>query len=382
MPSLIEAGELATLFSILSRRGYTVAGPAVRDGAIVYDLLDSPDALPVGWSDEQEAGRYRLKRRGDGAWFGYAVGPHSWKKYLHPPEARLFTAQREGSAFRILEGREPAPRLALLGVRACELAAIAVQDKVLLGGACRDPIYEERRAGIFVIAVNCTECAATCFCASMGTGPGVRGRFDLALTELTGPGGHRFLVEAGSDAGREVAAGLERREATAEEIEAAEAAVARAASSQIRRLETEGIRDLLYANMEHPLWDAVAQRCLACANCTMVCPTCFCTTAEDTTDVAGTHAERRRQWDSCFSQNFSYIHGGSVRTSTRARYRQWLTHKLAFWIDQFGESGCVGCGRCIAWCPAGIDLTEEAGAMAQADARKERPDGKPGTPAG
>ncbi len=94
-----------------------------------------------------------------------------------------------------------------------------------------------------------------------------------------------------------------------------------------------------------------------------MCPTCFCTDTEDVTDLTGDHAERWRRWDSCFSLDFSFVHGGTIRSSTRSRYRQWLTHKLGTWWAQFGESGCVGCGRCIAWCPVGIDLTEEVAAL-------------------
>jgi Fe-S-cluster-containing hydrogenase component 2 len=128
-------------------------------------------------------------------------------------------------------------------------------------------------------------------------------------------------------------------------------------------MDTRGIKELLYRNYEHPRWDNVATRCLTCANCTMVCPTCFCTTVEDVTDLSGDHAERWRKWDSCFTMDFSYIHGGSVRATPKSRYRQWLTHKLATWFDQFGSSGCVGCGRCITWCPVAIDLTEEVRAI-------------------
>lgn len=139
--------------------------------------------------------------------------------------------------------------------------------------------------------------------------------------------------------------------------------VARTAETLTRTLDTDGIRDLLFDNLDHPRWDEVASRCLACTNCTLVCPTCFCSTVEDTTDLTGGVAERWQTWDSCFTMDFSYIHGGSVRKTHRARYRQWLTHKLASWIDQFGTSGCVGCGRCITWCPVGIDLTEEVRAL-------------------
>ena len=383
---VLENTDLQRLLDALIKRGYQVLGPTVRDGAIVYDVVESLSDLPAGWTDEQEAGRYRLRRRSndDEALFGYVVGPQSWKKYLHPAEVRLLTAERSGQTFRILNNEPAPPRRAFLGVRACELAAIAVQDRVLLGDRYRDPIYAARREEIFIVAVNCTQAAPTCFCTSMGTGPRVREGYDLALTELAGPGKHEFVIEAGSAAGAEVLAELAPASASASSVASeavcreARAAVERAASQMQRRMDTNDIRDLLYANFDHPRWDNVAQRCLTCANCTMVCPTCFCTTVEEVSDVTGTHAERWRKWDSCFSQNFSYIHGGSVRSSAQSRYRQWMTHKLASWIDQFASSGCVGCGRCITWCPVGIDITEEVRAIRESPASsKESSHGNP-----
>ncbi|MCK4774160.1 MAG: 4Fe-4S dicluster domain-containing protein, partial [Candidatus Krumholzibacteria bacterium] len=170
---------------------------------------------------------------------------------------------------------------------------------------------------------------------------------------------------------------LSHKEATPGERAASEAATERAVSQIERSMDTDGIRDLLCGNYEHPRWDEVSKRCLTCANCTLVCPTCFCTTVEDTTDLTGENAERWRKWDSCFTTDFSYIHGGSIRSSSTARYRHWITHKLATWFDQFGSSGCVGCGRCIAWCPVGIDITEEAAAIRADDRRKkEKPEGQ------
>ena len=370
---VLEASQIGTLLEAVRRKGYEIIGPTVRDGAIVYDKLESVKDLPAGWTDEQEPGRYRLKRRDDEALFGYAVGPQSWKKYLHPADVRLWSADRQGSTFRILNNEtQPKHPQAFFGVRACELAAIAAQDRVLLDDRYRDPIYEGHRAHAFVIAVQCTQSAATCFCASMGTGPRVQNGADLVLTELIGAKEHRFVVSATSDSGAEVLAELQTAQATEQDFQDADAAVAAAAGEQVRSIDTTGIKELLYQNFEHPRWDNVAARCLTCANCTMVCPTCFCTTVEDVSDVTGDHAERWRRWDSCFTQSFSYIHGGSVRTSTKSRYRQWMTHKLASWIDQFGSSGCVGCGRCITWCPVGIDITEEVRAI--------REGGKSGNP--
>ncbi len=368
LPAVLAASQLGQLIEALIRHGHAVVGPTVRDGAIVYDQVESVHDLPAGWTDEQAPGQYRLKRRADEAFFGYAVGPQSWKKYLHLAEVRLWAAERQGRTFRILnnEAKAEAPR-AFLGVRACELAAIAVQDRVLLEDKYRDPIYGARRSGAFLIAVQCTQSAATCFCGSMGTGPAVSNGADLVLTELLGPQGHRFLVRPGSERGAELLDEIQTTRATEADVKEAEAGVKEAARQQTRAIDTNGIKELLYQNFEHVRWDHVAARCLTCANCTMVCPTCFCTTVEDVSDVTGDHAERWRRWDSCFTQTFSYIHGGSVRTSGKARYRQWMTHKLASWIDQFGTSGCVGCGRCITWCPVGIDITEEVRALREGE---------------
>jgi ferredoxin len=368
-PAVIDKAGLRQLIGALIERGYRVAGPVERDGAIVYDELASIDDLPAGLTDEQEGGVYRLKRRDDQALFGYSVGPHSWKKYLHPPDVRLFQVTRDGKRLNIAPENEAAPKLAFIGVRSCELHAIAIQDMVFLEGPFVDPIYKSRRDQVFVIAVNCGQAGRTCFCVSMNTGPKASSGFDLALTEIVEPGRHFFVVETGSERGAQLLEAAKHGEAGDRELLSADQAVARAASQMGREMDTGGIKELLYRNNDHPRWDEVANRCLTCANCTMVCPTCFCTTVEDVTDLSGETAERRRRWDSCFTMDFSYIHGGSVRSSAKSRYRQWMTHKLATWIDQFGSSGCVGCGRCITWCPVGIDITEEVRAIRESDAK-------------
>ena len=372
----IEQDGLQRIIDALARRGYRVIGPTVRDGAIIYDTVTRLDELPVGWTDQQDGGRYRPKWRGDGALFGYAVGPHSWKRFLHPPAERLWQARREENGFAIVESEGAAEPLAFIGVRACELRAIAIQDRVFLSGRYFDNPYKIRRDQAFIVAVNCGQAGGTCFCISMDAGPKVETGFDLALTELVEEGRHLFVLEVGSAAGADLAKDLPARPATEEEIEAAERVVARTKGQMGRSLDTDGLKELLQANPDHPRWDEVAERCLTCGNCTNVCPTCFCTTIEDTTDLVGAAAERVRRWDSCFALDFSYIHGGSVRNSARSRYRQWMTHKLAHWIDQFGSSGCVGCGRCITWCPVGIDITEEAAAIrASPEASRRDADG-------
>jgi ferredoxin len=365
MKTMTRTG-LRDLLEALRRRGFVVVGPTIRDNAIVYDELNSPEDLPIGWTDEQSGGTYRLKKRGDEACFGYNVGPQSWKQYLYPPSLRLWSARRTHDGFQVNEQTEEVPAYALFGVRSCELHAIAVHDRVFTSGKFVDPSYEARRERIFTVAVNCAQAGGTCFCVSMDTGPRASSGFDLALTEIIDGAEHYFTVEVGSERGADVLAEIPHEDAGAAEERAADAAVARAAASMGRELDTTGIKELLQNSYTNPRWDATAKRCLTCGNCTQVCPTCFCSTVEDTTSLDGTEVERVRKWDSCFTLDFSYIHGGYVRQTTSSRYRQWLTHKLANWVDQFGTSGCVGCGRCITWCPVGIDITEEVRAIREA----------------
>jgi len=368
-PKVVEAAAgLSAFFERLQSAGFTLIGPQPRDGAILYGEISTPEDLPRGWTERQDAGRYRLERRIDQAFFGFSVGPHAHKRFLHVPSQELWRIERvDGEA--TLKPIDPDPRpYAFIGMRACEIRAVAIQDRVLMHGAFEDRHYAARRRDNFVLAVQCGMAGGTCFCASMDAGPRARAGFDLSLTELIDGDRHDFLVEIGSARGADLLSGVPHRAAGAEDIAWSERISAAVASDMGRTMEANGVRDLLMRNLEHPRWDEVAGRCLACTNCTSVCPTCFCTRDIESTDFSSETASHGREWDSCFDLDFSYLHGGSVRRSTKARYRQWMTHKLATWVDQFGESGCVGCGRCITWCPVGIDITEEVRAMRESEA--------------
>jgi sulfhydrogenase subunit beta (sulfur reductase) len=360
---VIDCDGLQALIAALQAAGYRVIGPTRQGDAIVPGEVATTSDLPVGWTDEQRGGHYRLKAREDGALFGYAAGPQSWKQFLFPPRSLLWRGSRADHGEFAIETEVPAEAVAFLGVKSCELAAIRVQDLVFAGESVVDPGYRARRDNAFIVAVNCGSPGGTCFCASMGTGPAVGPGFDLALTELIDIDRHEFCLDVGTDRGEAIMASVPSRPIEPEDEAAAHRVVDEAKAKMGRTLDTAGIKELLYRNYRHPRWDEVAARCLACGNCTMVCPTCFCNAVEDASDLGGQTAERWRSWDSCFSLDFARVGTGRVRTSTRSRYRQWLTHKLATWIDQFGTSGCVGCGRCITWCPVGIDITEEVRAI-------------------
>ena len=361
MDAVIDRGGLDALIAALRDDGYTVVGPTVRAGTIVDREIRGVGDLPAGWTDEQGPGTYRLTPGEDASLFAHGPRPQSLKPFLFPPRTLVVRSRRTADGFEPATPRDDAPRHAFVGARPCDLAAVAVQDRVFIDGDHPDPAYRARRDA-FVVAVDCGHPAATCFCTSMGGGPRATDGFDIALTEIDGTGDGRMVARTGSARGEELLRRVPHRAADAADCASARQVTDDAAASITRRVDTDGLPGILTGAPTAGRWDEVAERCIACGNCTMVCPTCFCSAVEDVTDLRGGEAERWRRWDSCFTLDFSYLHGGSVRRSVASRYRQWLTHKLATWHDQFGTTGCVGCGRCITWCPVGIDITEEVAA--------------------
>lgn len=356
----LARADLQSLLEALRQEGYRIVGPQVRDGAIVYDTLARIEDLPTGVHDDQAPGRYRLERDAGPRCFAWANGPQALKPLTFAPHEPLWKAERSrDGALAFAELRPPATKLAVFGVRGCDLAGLALQDRHFLKQDCLDTHYAARRQGLFLIAVHCTHPAATCFCSSTGDGPRATAGFDLALAELD----EGFIVEAGSAAGETVAARLPLGPVAEAQRHRAVGELLEAAGRQRRALPSRNLRDALFARLEHPRWDEVASRCLACGNCTSVCPTCFCHAARAAPRLDGMQSVHVREWDSCFTHEHSYLHGLVIRPDTRTRYRQWLTHKLGAWHEQYGRSGCVGCGRCITWCPVGIDITEEVAAI-------------------
>ena len=347
--------RLQSLIELLAGMGYDVIGPTIRQDAVVLDHVRDARQLPAGWSDTQEAAVYQIHSTGGERQFNFNVGPTSWKRFLFPPETSIGGAWLDNDGWHFQSSCAEVPHYALLGVRACDLAAIEVQDRVFAGGDYVDPLYKRIRDQAMIIVVECSKAAKTCFCDSMGTGPRCPGGFDLAMTELD----EGFLVQSGSPLGDTVLEQLGLCASTAAQRDLGESQISATQAGLSKGFNADGVAELLMSHLDHPAWDDVAQRCLSCTNCTMVCPTCFCSTVDEVADLDQTHVDRVRRWDSCFNAELSYTCGGTARPDIRSRYRQWLTHKFATWHDQFDSSGCVGCGRCITWCPVGIDLTEE-----------------------
>lgn len=359
-PLLLGQKDLAVLFEHLKSKGYQNVGNVFRDGALMIEKVENFDDLATGYTEEIGRGHYRVRQTDETTLFQYTVGPSTFKKFLNPPKRKLWSSKRSSQGFEVIPEEVDPPKYVFWGIRSCELKAIDILDRVFLHGDFVNPWYKKAKESLVTIAASCTKPSPNCFCTSTHSGPKPRQGFDLSLTEIIKEGNNaQYIAEVGSKTMQKIAQKLKFKTAKQESRDSAQELMQKATENMKLRFQPQDAAQSLKNNLEHPHWEKVAQRCLSCANCTMVCPTCFCTTVEDVTDITGDHTERWARWDSCFNSEFSYIHGGKIRNSTRSRYRQWLTHKFSSWYDQYGTFGCIGCGRCITWCPVGIDLTEE-----------------------
>jgi sulfhydrogenase subunit beta (sulfur reductase) len=355
--------ELERLFGVLQSQGYQVFGPRESEHGPVLGALDRPDDMARRWVADPQPGMMTWRRQDHGAFFSYTTLLESWKSVVFPAVEALWAAP-DGSAPSLVE-YEP-ERLALLGLHACDLRALEILDRVFLAGSSPDAHYRRRRENLFIVGVECQHAAATCFCAAMESGPRIEKGADWVLTEICNEQAHYFLLRAQSDRGRKWLDAELLSTARPEEIRIAEQGL----QQVTQQTAWQGAKNLperaLADHYRHSHWDDVAQRCLACGNCTAVCPTCFCFDMLHHGDVV-CETSCGRRWSSCFNAEHSYIHGGSVRSGIASRYRQWLMHKLVTWQEQFNINGCVGCGRCISACPAAIDLRREAEALFSPD---------------
>lgn len=367
----LPQAKLQLLIDALVKAGYRCMGPQVRDGAIIYDTLSQAQQLPWGMRDYQSPGGYRLEKIPQHEAFAWSNGPQAIKPILFKPQETVWKVQRDAHGkLEFVPTAAAEEPIAFFGARACDLAGIVIQDKVFIHIQNPDLRYKKRRESLFIIAANCSYSSENCFCVSAGTGPEVTHSYDLLMTELA----DGFIISAATERGAVILQLLALSPATSMQCNQGKERIQAAAGMQTKRIpldNTRGLRDLLFNNLEHSQWEKVAERCLSCGNCTSVCPTCFCHSESDKPSLDGSHSEHQREWDSCFSAEHSYMNNTVVRDDTRKRYRQWLTHKVGSWFDQFDTSGCIGCGRCISWCPVGIDLTEELAAISGESNKKE-----------
>lgn len=279
------------------------------------------------------------------------------KKYFRPPTEKLFTF-KDRQVTEIAEASSE--QRAVIGIHPCDVNGMQILDRVF-GDTYPDPYYQQLRKNTLIVAQNCTTPCANGFCTSFNTGPGATAGFDLALTDL----GDNFLVEVGSEAGQALAAAAGLAEASEAEKQLAAHLISDcAAAMQPRKMAPADLPAFMLERVDHPHWQELKERCLACGSCTNVCPTCFCFDVKDPVDLSLTDGNRERTWDSCQYYKFSRVALDHIfRPDRAARVKQRLFHKLAYYQQQFETNGCVGCGRCVDTCIVKIDPVEVVAAL-------------------
>ena len=344
------------LIDALLADAWTCIGPVVRNDVIEFHEFTHVDELPRGVEDRQSPGHYELIQAEHNRYFSWASTSQTVKPLTFAPYEPLWRCSRSDTGELVFETHqhEP-PAIAVLGIHACDLAALKLQRQHFVDKAPPDDAFKARDDRLFIIAVECSHAADTCFCASTGDGPNVRDGYDIVLHELD----DGFLVRSGSKRGDAILDNCTLQDIRDLQMAQAAKQTETVIQRQQRSLPAGDVPQRLMHNLQHSHWHDIAQRCLACGNCTAVCPTCFCHQQHDDYDITAGTSTHSREWSSCFTHDHGYLAGFNLRSQIDHRYRQWLTHKFASWHDQYGRSGCTGCGRCITWCPVGIDVTRE-----------------------
>lgn len=340
-----DLNELIALLS--SKYGLDVIGLRYNGGSFSYGKLSSINDAPLYVEDLQGRASYRLIRANAAGSFRHTY--LSPKYFLNPP---LQEVAHVGADFGASAPKERPKPFAIFGIKPCDLHAIRVIDGILLN---KDLYYTMIRGSLRAVVVEeCTRPSGNCFCGSLGTGPQARNGYDLAYAWLE----DGVVVKAGSALGEELIEELGLEGADAGDVEKYEEYIIRAQQQTKALPELPKLVNALEKSMGNiELWSKLSRRCVGCSNCNMVCPTCFCTEFFDEIGPNGS-ATRFRKWYGCLSYSYGLVARGHFRPELYMRYRHFVLHKFLFYWKQVGLIGCTGCGRCITWCPLGVDIRE------------------------
>jgi len=334
--------DLGKLIEVLKAYGYVTYGYKVSRGAVIFDELRNLEDMPLKYRDVQGPGSYRLIE-GNGVRHSFA----SPKEVIHPARQELFNVDSNGGvSYPPIESK----KIALVGIKSCDLASIKVMDRIL----SNDDSYNARRKEALTIVEECINPGDTCFCGSLGTGPYVSEDFDLAYARIDDD---HVLFKYGSRVGLNLVKRLGLKPASEELVNTYSSLMSEAKekTSPLKFGLSDIENSMLKSMSDVDLWKKLSEKCVGCANCNLVCPTCFCTEFLDDLKLDNS-ASRVRFWVGCLSYVYGLVAGTHFRPELYMRYRHFVLHKFLFYRKQIGLVGCVGCGRCITWCPVGIDL--------------------------
>lgn len=276
-------------------------------------------------------------------------GPHNTRippKSLFLPQSEVLFQYKNGSFLPVLSTND---LRIIFGIRPCDAHAVTLLDSIFDQQEYIDPFWKSRRDRTILVGLGCHQPCNTCFCSSVGSGPFDPKGLDILMTDL----GDVYTLEVLSDKGSTLLNG--QMTLSEENQERMVAFQKKAEEGMPKVFETSGIREKLYHIFESGYWQKVSQSCLGCGVCTFLCPTCFCFDIVDETQ----RDERVRNWDTCMFRIYSQeASGHNPHPSRSERTRQRLMHKFAYWLDHINQIGCVGCGRCVQYCPVGLDIRE------------------------
>lgn len=277
-----------------------------------------------------------------------------------PPKELMFPETETLFRFR-LGGDEVDPplpaadaRRAVLGIRPCDAQAYAVVEN-LFGWDFPDPYWQNRRKSTSLVGLACADPCANCFCPSVGGGPASEENVDAIMFDL----GDTVYLKTVTDEGEELAKALSGvLEAAGDAERKAAEKIAKEAEGKIQRsIDTEGIAEKLPSLYDHPFWEQFSDRCLGCGICTYLCPTCHCFDIQDETEAF--NCRRARMWDTCmFAEYTLHASGHNPRPTRKQRTCNRVSHKYSYFPSRFDVIACVGCGRCINYCPVNIDILD------------------------
>ncbi len=311
MKNIFKKSDLAKFFDDLKKE-YELIGPTRKNGVLTFDRINVPEDLVL---DKQT--------------------DYSPKKFFLPPKEAIMGYDKKGIISNISKEKRA------IIMHPCDANSLLITDRLFLD-EMPDPYYEARRKNTLLVVFKCLKPDKNCFCTSMNTSETTN--YDLYFIDV----GDKYIVSVNSDKGRAITSKSKLF-----------SPVLREGFIKVNCEKKLFEPTKLDSKFPDSVWKEGSDKCLYCNACTIACPNCMCFDIKDVPDLSGESGSRIREWDSCKRPDFTEVAGGFVfRDEKLHRFKHRIYHKLKYYRDRHGRNMCVGCGRCITVCPAGIDFVD------------------------